>query len=113
MAVTPKLLSSVALSDYHMDSQVSSPSTGATVTVAQNQSPHTHVVIETGTLANLTINMPSSPYHGQVVSLFFQGIVTTLVLGNGTFINTLTAATALLGSSFVFDTSDNKWHRCK
>ncbi len=92
------------------DKTVVTPTTGSTVTIPTSSKLVIQYIINTGTLAALTINLPAAPTDGQEVHLISVGAITSLtVSGNGQTLNTTT--TSLIASSktfFVFDTI-NGW----
>ncbi len=59
---------------YHIDT----PMTGGTVTIPEFI--YTEIIDPAGTLATLTINLPSTPTDGQIVRIKFSQIITALTL---------------------------------
>lgn len=67
------------------------PTTGGTVAAATTQ---WNIIDPAGTLATLTITLPSSPVDGQIVEYSFSQAVTALTFAGGTLANNITTATA-------------------
>jgi hypothetical protein len=90
--------------------QYVTPSTGGTVNVDATG----NVILllnPSGTLATLTVNFPSNPTDGDIVTIATSQIITALTVGNGTIIGTLT--TLILGgfARFIYNSTANKWFR--
>lgn len=77
-----------------------SPTTGQTVAFDANSTDQTLYLTPAGTLATLTITMPSdaSSALGQTVTIAASQTLTALTINGATIVNT---ATTLLGSSAV------------
>lgn len=91
-------------------SQYVTPATGATVTVAINQST-TLFINPAGTIAALTINFPSSPANLTRVQLGTSQTITGLTLGNGTFLGALTTLAAGGFATYIYSSGASKWFR--
>lgn len=90
--------------------QAAAPSTGSTVVV--NQGTTALLLNPAGTLATLTITLPSSPKDGQMLTIATSQILTSLTVNGGTIVGTLT--TLALGgyAYFVYGATAAKWFRC-
>lgn len=77
-----------------------SPTTGQTVAFDSTSTDHTLYLTPAGTLATLTVTMPSDATSalGQTVTLATSQTLTALTINGATIVNT---ATTLLGSSAV------------
>lgn len=90
--------------------QQSVPTTGGTVVAAGGLV--NYVLLEpAGTLATLTLTLPSSPVNGQRCVVSTTQIITALTVGGGTIIGTLT--TLVLGgfAEFLYSSDSSKWFR--
>ncbi|HYT43322.1 MAG TPA: hypothetical protein VEP90_13375, partial [Methylomirabilota bacterium] len=86
------------------------PTTGQTVTLSNTA--YNSIIDPAGTLANLTVNLPSTPTDGMMVTFRFSQIITALVVsGNGHSIlgNPTTAA---LGATLtaIYKVSNTTWY---
>lgn len=89
--------------------QYSAPTTGSTVAIT---SPNTSLVIEpAGALLALTINMPGSPSDGDDVKLSCTQVITTVTMGGGTIVGTLTTIAASGFASYVYRAANTSWYR--
>lgn len=88
--------------------QYSAPLTGASVTIAANTD--VLAVDPAGTIAALTIVLPTSPTDGQEVVIAASQIVIALTL-TGTIIGTLTALAVAGFARFTYSSSAAKWFR--
>lgn len=96
--------------------QYTAPLTGTSVTVANNIGKL--VIDPAGTIAALTVVMPSAPVDGQTLSISSSNTVTALTLtpGSGqTIAQTPTAitvsTTAAYGYTFIYRAANTKWYR--
>jgi hypothetical protein len=81
-------------------------------TISVTASRNTIVLINpSGTIAALTVNLPSSPLTGDIVTLSSSQIVTVLTVGNGTLVGTLTTLTVGGFARFCYSSTANKWFR--
>jgi hypothetical protein len=94
----------------------SAPLTGASVVIPNNVS--NYVITPAGTIATLTVTMPSAPTDGQVVHISSSQTVTALTLSGAagqTVSNSPTAitisTTATYGYAFLYQASSKKWLR--
>jgi len=86
------------------------PTTGQTITLSNTA--YNSIIDPAGTLANLTVNLPSTPTDGMMVTFRFSQIITALVVsGNGHSIlgNPTTAA---LGATLtaIYKVSNTTWY---
>lgn len=105
--VLPDVAGTLAIADVR-PIQYATPSTGATVSMTSNT-----LVVDTGTIAALTVNLPSSPVNGQVATILTAGIVTVLTIASAgnTILGGLTAAVANGFCSYIYVTAQTKWFR--
>ncbi len=86
------------------------PLTGDTVTVS---SSNNYTILKpAGTLATLTVNLPSSPVNNQVQTISSTQIITSLTVGAGAH-TVLGAPSALaVGQAFtmIYDTATTTWY---
>lgn len=100
--------SSTSINGYTaMPASYFTPVTGGTVTTVQTA----NIIEPAGTLATLTVNLPSTPVDGQICTYTFTQVITALTFGNGTFVNTATAATAGQVIKWIYNTAQTKWYR--
>jgi hypothetical protein len=90
--------------------QLTAPATGATVTIPNNIGRY--AVNPTGTLASLTLIMPSTPQQNQVVAVLFTQAVTALTL-NGNSGQTVSSppTSAAAGTSIRYCYTGTTWLR--
>lgn len=86
---------------------ISTPATGGTVTLLNNQY---NIVNPSGALATLTVNLPSSPNNNDVVYIKYTQAVTAVTYGNGTVVDGITAPTAGGLVTLTFDGGSNSWY---
>lgn len=86
---------------------VFTPTTGGTVTLVVNQY---NIINPSGTLATLTIALPSSPNNNDVVHMKFTQTITTITYSGGTVVGAPT--TMASGSSLVltYDSATSTWY---
>ena len=118
---TAALVAAVAAKTIQMDEvdavsgvtmQKETPLTGATVTAGS--SCECLVIVPAGTIAALTLNMPSNPYDGQPLEVSFDQIVTALTMAapnSATLKGALTAATAKGFAKWRYSAADTTWYR--
>lgn len=99
-----------SLGECDLSKTIATPASGGTVNLATTN--RRTLINPAGTLATLTVNMPSTPANGQLQSFSFTHIITALtVSGNG---NTILAAptSAAVGNSFtfIFDLGTTTWY---
>lgn len=90
--------------------QAAAPTTGQTVTVSSGTTAL--LLNPAGTLATLTVTLPSSPVDGQPLIISTSQALTALTVNGGTIVGTLT--TLALGgyAYFVYGATATKWFRC-
>ncbi len=96
--------------------QFETPLTGASITVANTTG--SLVLAPAGTIATLTVTMPSAPMDGQRLNISSSNTVTALTLTPGagqTISNTPTAitisTTAAYGYTFIYRAANTNWYR--
>lgn len=96
--------SGVALKEKHT---IFAPTTGNTITTINNQN---NIVNPSGTIAALTIALPSSPNPNDVVKLTFTQAVTVITYSGGTVVGLPT--TAAIGSQWTlnWDAGTSTWY---
>lgn len=85
------------------------PVTTNTITLTNNAY---NIIDPAGTIALLTINLPSSPSDGDFVEIKFTQIITAITFTNGTLggAETLTAAAISDYRKYVYRTASSKWY---
>ena len=84
------------------------PADGATISLTKSY----NIVEPSGTLTALTVNMPSSPKNGQIVSIIFTETITSLTFANGTFVNPITTSSSVGGTvTWGYYSGTGKWYR--
>jgi len=83
------------------------PSTGGTVTLVNNQY---NIINPSGSLATLTINLPSSPANNDRVEMKFTRSVTTVTYAGGTYVSAVTSPTAAQDIVLVYDSATSSWY---
>jgi hypothetical protein len=91
--------------------QYFTPTTGATVTIANADFDIRVILNPAGTLATLTVAMPSSPKDGQRVEVASSQIVTALTMSVGTINGALTTLGVNGFGAWVYDATAIKWFR--
>lgn len=91
--------------NYHHT--IFTPSTGGTVALLNNRY---NIINPSGTLATLTVNLPSSPLNNDVVYIKFTQAVTAVTYGNGTVVDGITAPTAGGLTVLTFDSGTTSWY---
>jgi GDSL-like Lipase/Acylhydrolase family len=83
------------------------PSTGGTVALVNNQY---NIINPSGSLATLTVNLPSSPANNDVVYIKYTQAVTAVTYGNGTVVDGIT--TPSIGGLVVltYDATTTSWY---
>lgn len=96
--------------------QFETPLTGASITVANTTG--SLVLAPAGTIATLTVTMPSAPMDGQKLNISSSNTVTALTLtpsAGQTISNTPTAitvsTTAAYGYTFIYRAANSNWYR--
>jgi len=95
-----------------MIKNVFTPTTGGTITLSQARRQYA-LLKPAGTLATLTINLPSSPLDGDVVKVGTSQIITALTMsGNGGTLNSGLTTLAVGGfGEWIYDSSSTTWYR--
>lgn len=90
--------------------QYATPLTGTTVTFSQS-----YLIIEpAGSLAALTISLPSSPLEGQICAFTCTQSVITLTVNGGTIVGaTVISSSANFGAEYIFRATNSKWYRTR
>lgn len=89
--------------------QYAAPTVGQTVAIASTTDI---LVIEpAGTLATLTVNLPTGVGDGKRVGITCTQIVTTLTFGGGTIINGIAAFAAGIGVEYIYRGANSQWYR--
>ena len=83
------------------------PLTGDTIALI---SKNYNIVNPAGTIAALTVDLPSSPNNNDTVIIKFTQIVTTVTYGNGTVLGGLISPIAGSQVTLVYDTATNTWY---
>lgn len=93
--------------------QIAAPTTGATI-VVDNASVDIRLVINAaGTIATLTITMPSVPFDGQKVDICSSNIVTLLTMNGGTINGALSSLPTVNSFvSYIYESTGTKWYKC-
>lgn len=90
--------------------QYATPTAGQTVTV--NSGGHVRLIVNpAGTLATLTIALPSDAQDGDLVELSTSQIVTALTISGGTIIGTITTLAVAGFGRFIYSGTASKWFR--
>lgn len=96
--------------------QYETPLTGASITVANNIGKL--IIDPAGTIATLTVVMPSAPVDGQILSMGTDSTITALTITPGagqTVANSPTAltisTTAAFGYQFIYRAANTNWYR--
>ena len=74
------------MSSIQSTKTISVPTVGQTVTIANQDGDIRLIINPAGTLATLTVTMPSAPRDGQVVEICSSKIVTLLTMTGGTIL---------------------------
>ena len=90
-----------------------SPTSGATVTIANKYGINKRLIAPAGTLATLTLALPTPPINGEILQLSFTQQITTLTVSNGTIQGLPTAGTvaAGFGGTWQYSLADTLWIR--
>jgi hypothetical protein len=83
------------------------PTTGGTVALVNGQY---NIINPAGTLATLTVNLPSSPADRDVVYIKFTQIVTTVTYGNGTIVDGIVSPAAGGLVVLTYDSGTTSWY---
>lgn len=83
------------------------PSTGGTVALVSGQY---NIINPAGTLAALTVNLPSTPTNNDAVYIKYTQAITTVTYGNGTVVDGLTTPTAGGLVVLTYDSGTTSWY---
>lgn len=83
------------------------PTTGGTVSLVNNQY---NIINPAGTLAALTVNLPSSPSNNDVVYIKYTQAITIVTYGNGTVVDGITAPSAGGLVMLTYDAGTTSWY---
>jgi hypothetical protein len=83
------------------------PTTGGTVGLVNNQY---NIINPAGTLATLTVNLPSSPSNNDVVYIKYTQQVSLVTYGNGTVVDGIAAPAAGGLVILTFDSGTSSWY---
>lgn len=111
-AIAGGVLASVA-DTYVSPYQYATPAAAGTVTITANKP--VLVMEPAGTLATLTVVMPTAPSDGFIQTISSTAIVSVLTLSGGgsdTIVSALTALAAAGFAKFIYKASTAKWYRC-
>ena len=91
----------------HYAHNIFTPTVGQTVALINNQY---NIINPAGTLASLTVNLPSTPTNNDVVYIKYTQAITLVTYGNGTVSDALT--TPSIGSlvTLVYDSGTTTWY---
>lgn len=89
--------------------QTATPISAATINIASGKTAL--LITPAGTIAALTINMPSSPVDGQSVTISSSQIVTVLTMGGGTILGALSAMAVAGFARYIYNASTTSWYR--
>lgn len=88
--------------------QYAQPTTGQTVTASSGV--NALLIDPAGTLAALTVVLPSAPVEGQVFMMGSSQIITAMTI-TGTIVGTLTTLGAAGFARFCYSATASKWFR--
>ncbi len=93
--------------------QLDVPTTGGTVTIANAPSDILCIIDPAATLATLTINMPTAPFHGQHVRIATTQILTVVThsAGASALVGGLTAMVLGGFAEYCWHNGASKWAR--
>lgn len=86
---------------------ITTPSTGGTVNLVVNQY---NIINPSGTIATLTVNLPSSPNNNDVVYIKYTQAVTAVTYGNGTVVDGIVSPTAGGLVVLTYDSGTTSWY---
>lgn len=110
MALFGAISSASSMSSTIPVKQYATPATAGTVTVAANG--NTVLFLNpAGTIATLTVNLPSTPSDLDRVTLGTSQIVTSLTLGNGTIIGAITTLALGAFATYIYSSDTSSWFR--
>lgn len=83
------------------------PSAGGTVNLVNGQF---NIINPSGTIATLTVNLPSSPANNDVVYIKFTQAVTAVTYANGTIVGGITSLAAGGLVVLTYHTGTTSWY---
>ena len=89
---------------------IATPATLATVTMSANQ--QRQIINPAGTIAVLTVTLPSSPTDGQIAGISFTQVVSALTVnapGGTTVVQAPTSAAVDTNFRFIYQASSTSW----
>lgn len=98
---------SFALPAMKYSHSIFTPATGGTVNLVNKQY---NIINPSGTIATLTVNLPSSPSNNDAVYIKYTQAVTAVTYGNGTVVDGITAPTAGGLVILVYDSGTSSWY---
>jgi len=101
---TTDQLSNIPLRYKHL---IFIPTTGQTVNLVNNQY---NIINPAGTIATLTVNLPSSPVDNDVVYIKYTQAVATVTYGNGTVVDGIISPTAGTLVVLTYDNATSSWY---
>jgi len=87
------------------------PATGATLSAGNRNGNIVLLIDPAGTLASLTVNFPNTPSDGDIATISTSQTITSLTLGNGTILGTVTTLSANGFAQWIYNAASNKWFR--
>ena len=100
------------MSVYKQTVSYNTPTTGATITLPSFDSGELMVFLNpAGTLATITINMPSAVADGQKVSLMTSQVLTLVTMGGGTILSALTTLGINAFATYAYSATNTTWFR--
>lgn len=102
-------LSTAALHPQPARYQVVTPTTGSTVTI--NNNIDNFIIDPAGLLLALTINFPSAPVDGQLLTISSTQVITVLTVQIASLATVITSIAGGGYSQFMYRLSNTKWYR--
>jgi len=96
--------------NYEFTYQLEIPLTGDTVTLANKKE---YLIIKpAGTIANLTIALPSTPWDGQTIWIESTQVITTVSLtSSNTILGSTTNLNPLISVKYIYIAPDDTWYK--
>lgn len=88
---------------------VQAPTTGGTITLTNGWGFQLLVVNPAGTLAALTLALPSTPIDGEILQITFTQAITALTVSGGTLLGMPASVAAGFGSTWKYNATAGKW----
>ena len=100
------------MATYKQTVSYSVPTTGATVTIPSFDGVELLVFLNpAGTLATLTVNMPSVVTDGQKVSIMSSQVLTLITMGGGTILSAITTMGVNAFATYAYSATNTTWFR--